>query len=278
MIERSRTLLIVLVLLALVGCESEPELAEPAASATPPRTRLLTGEQYANAIADVFGEDVSESVLPPMPPMARTDGLLASGAHLAGLTSDQLSQIQQAALAVAAQVVDDAHRHYLVPSEPVSASGPDEECARTFLRETGRLLQRRPMEDARLDELTSLAGRAAVETGDFYEGLAIALEAILISPDFLYLSDRSEPDPERPGALRLDAYALASRLSFFLWNAPPDAELLDAAERGALHTDAGLAAAVNRLGSNTACAPSSTTCSPSTSSTASRRTRTCTRW
>ncbi|MEE4298188.1 MAG: DUF1592 domain-containing protein [Pseudomonadales bacterium] len=247
MIVRIRTLLLALACLAVLGCESEPEPAEPTASATPPRTRLLTGEQYSNAIAQVFGDDVSESVLPPMPPMARTDGLLASGAQVAGLTSDQLSQIQQAALAVSARVFDETHRRYLVPCEPVSVTGADEECARSFLRETGRLLQRRPMDDAPLDELVSLAGRAAVETGDFYEGLAIALEAILISPDFLYITDRSEPDPARLGELRLDAFSLASRLSFFLWNAPPDDALLDAAESGALYTEAGLEAAVDRL-------------------------------
>ena len=58
------------------GCERMPTSAEPADSASPGRVRLLSGEQYANTIAAVFGRDVSDSVLPPLPPLARTSCLL----------------------------------------------------------------------------------------------------------------------------------------------------------------------------------------------------------
>lgn len=231
--------------LLLAACAPAPEEGAEVSSAA--RTRLLTNQQYTNAIAQVFGSDVAASVIPPMPPMQRTDGLLASGAASAGLTSDQLSQIQQAAASVAARVVDDRHRHFLVPCEPASPTAPDEACARSFLAETGRLLERRPVDPERLDALVAIASRAAEQTEDFHEGLALALEAILISPEFLFLADRAEADPARPGVLRLDGWSLASRLSFFLWNAPPDPELLDAAERGALHTEAGLARQVERM-------------------------------
>ena len=44
------------------GCERMPTSAEPADSASPGRVRLLSGEQYANTIAAVFGRDVSDSV------------------------------------------------------------------------------------------------------------------------------------------------------------------------------------------------------------------------
>ena len=238
---------VLLLALALGACAPEPASVEPEGSAAPARTRLLTAEQYTNAIAQVFGEDIAASVIPPVPPLARTDGLLASGAAFVGLTSDQISQIQLAATSVAAQVVDDEHRHFLLPCAPASPTAGDAACARSFLEETGRLLQRRPLEPERLDELVDIAGRAADETRDFHEGLALALEALLISPEFLFIVDRTEPDPARPGAERLDAYALASRLSFFLWNAPPDAALLDAAASGALQDAEGRAEAVDRM-------------------------------
>ena len=92
-----------------------------------------------------------------------------------------------------------------------------------------------------------VADAAADRTGDFYAGLAIALEAILISPEFVFIIDAAEPDPERPGQERLDAYSLASRLSYFLWNAAPDDELLLAAQNGDLHTRKGLEQAVSRM-------------------------------
>jgi hypothetical protein len=207
----------------------------------------MTAAQYANVIADVFGQDISESIIPPLPPLPRRDGLLASGAAYVGLTSDQVSQVQQAAASIAAQVVDEEHRDYLVPCRPEELTSPDADCARTFICDSGELLFKRPLDDTKLDELTGIAGRAAQTTNHFYEGLGIALEAMLISPDFLFIIDRSEADPQRPGEERLDAFSIASRLSFFLWNSAPDRELLEAAKAGELHTPAGRQRSVDRL-------------------------------
>jgi len=237
-----------LVLIAAVGvaaCARGP--SEPEGSATPLRARLLTGEQYTNTIAHVFGQDVAASISAPLPPLTRTDGLLASGAASVGVTSDQIQQIQQVAQAVGATVVDESHRAFLVPCRPVAADEPDPACAAAFLRAAGRLLYRRPVEESRVAELVEIAGRAAGEAGDFYAGLALGLEAILISPDVLFVIDRAEPDPDRPGEERLTGYSLASRLSFFLWNGPPDDELLNAAANGELHTRAGLEREVERM-------------------------------
>ncbi|MXX07874.1 MAG: DUF1592 domain-containing protein [Gammaproteobacteria bacterium] len=234
--------------LLLAACERDTAIpTEPPDSASVLRTRLLTGEQYTNTIAQIFGEDISGSILPPIPPMARTDGLLASGAAYVGVTSDQISQIQQAATSIAAKVVDEEHRDFLIPCRPESQAEADPACAELFLRETGRLLYRQNLEDVRLAELVDIAGYAAEQTEDFHAGLALALESILISPEFIFIVDRAEPDPDRPGSERLDAWSLASRLSFFLWNGPPDDALLNAAESGELHTEAGLSATVERM-------------------------------
>ena len=221
--------------------------AEPPQSASVLRTRLMTGEQYTNTIAQIFGEDISSSILPPIPPMARTDGLLASGAAYVGVTSDQISQIQLAATSIAAKVVDEEHRDFLIPCQPESPEEADPACAELFFRETGRLLYRQTLNDVRLADLIDIAGYAAEQTENFYSGLALALESLLISPEFIFIVDQAEPHPGRPGLERLDAWSLASRLSFFLWNGPPDDALLDAAESGELHTQTGLSAAVERM-------------------------------
>ena len=241
-------LLILGACLLLTGCERQSEVsAEPSQSASPLRTRLLTDKQYVNTITQVFGADISESVLPPIPPMERTGGLLASGAAFVGVTSDQISQIQLAAATVAQKVVNEEHRDFLIPCSPESALAADPVCAGLFLAEAGRLLLRGSMDETRLAQLVDVASYAAEQTEDFYDGLALALEAILISPEFVFIVDSVEPDPERPAQQRLDSYSLASRLSFFLWNAAPDDALLQAAENGELHTPEGLAQSVDRL-------------------------------
>jgi hypothetical protein len=100
-------LLLSLSLLLLGGCGAGSDAGDDALAASQPRVRLLTAQQYSNSIAQVFGEDVGASVIAPLPPLPRTDGLLANGAAFVAPTSDQVSQIQQAAAAIAAAVVDD---------------------------------------------------------------------------------------------------------------------------------------------------------------------------
>ena len=229
----------------LFGCTETPQ--EPVESASPLRVRLLSAAQYDNTIAQVFGADIAAAVIAPVPPLTRTNGLLSSGAAFVGVTSDQIQQIQQSAATIAARVVDEAHRGFLIPCEPLSDAEADEACAAEFLRKAGRLLYRRSVDEAKVQELVDIASSSADELEDFYGGLALALEAMLISPEYLFIADAAEPDPERPGLERLDGYSLASRLSFFLWNAGPDDELLSAAEGGELHTRDGLERQVERL-------------------------------
>jgi len=234
-------------ILIFAGCSRQGDPGEPENSASPLRVRLMTGQQYSNTITDIFGADISNSVAPPLPPLARTDGLLASGAAFVGVTSDQIQQIQQAAATVAAKVVDEYHRDFLIPCQPAAQTAADATCAGAFLKEAGRLLYRRPLGESKVAGLVDVADTAADESSDFYAGLALALESMLISPEVIFIVDVAEPDPENPGRERLDAYSLASRLSFFLWNSAPDDELLQAAASGELHTREGLDRTVTRM-------------------------------
>src|SRR6185503_20190106 len=82
---------------------------------------------------------------------------------------------------------------------------------------------------------------------DFYTGIANSLASMLIAPEFLFRKEVAVPDPSKAGAWQVDAYSKASRLSFLLWNAPPDRELLAAAADGSLDTKAGLARQADRM-------------------------------
>ena len=218
---------------------------EPDNEGKPARMRLITSEQYLNTLAHTFGPSIDLGT--KFPPLQRTKGLLANGAALAGVTAAQLEQYQRTAAAVAGQVVDDTHRNFLIPCKPASEEAADRACAAEFLEQAGRLLYRRPLNEVQVQEAADKASDASDRLEDFYEGLAIALEGMLISPEMLFIVETSESDPTRPGLERLDAYSLASRLSFFLWNAGPDAALLDAAESGELQTPNGRARVVDMM-------------------------------
>jgi hypothetical protein len=125
----------------------------------------------------------------------------------------------------------------------------DNACAQNFLSHYGRLLYRRPLSSAELKSSVALADRVAAETKDFYAGLDEALGAMLTSPYFLFRVEKAA-GPAAGGTVMVDDYTKAARLSFLLWNAPPDDALLTAAQKGELSTKAGLQRQADRLTSS----------------------------
>ena len=232
------------------GAAAAPVVAKPAdngpASATSlARVRLLSQEQYFNSIEYIFGPDIK--VTTNFAPFRRTQGLLEVGASSAGVTFGQLGEFQRTATDLAAQIVSVRNRGFLLSCRPADARRADRRCATQFLSTVGRLLYRRPLSGVALGRAVDAADSAAGRLKDFYAGLSFALSDMLISPEVLYVVDRSEPDPQHPGQSRLDGYSIASRLSLFLWNATPDDELLREAQRGQLNSADGRARAVDRM-------------------------------
>lgn len=97
---------------------------------------------------------------------------------------------------------------------------------------------RRPVSDADLAPYLALVRERLDKGVKFGDALRVGLKAILVSPRFLMLD-------EQPG--KLDGYALAARLSYFLWSSAPDAELLAVAAKGDLSKAAVLRAQTERL-------------------------------
>ncbi|MCC6537508.1 MAG: DUF1592 domain-containing protein [Bryobacterales bacterium] len=97
-----------------------------------------------------------------------------------------------------------------------------------------------PKETAPFTQIYALARK---EGDSFEEGVAAALQAVLVSPDFLFRIERDRPGSFAP----ITNAELASRLSYFLWSSMPDAELAAVAARGTLRQPAVLNAQVRRM-------------------------------
>ena len=139
---------------------------------------------------------------------------------------------------------DTASRRRILICRPAT---PAEEpaCASQILTQLTRRAYRRPVTDADVKPLLSFYQRAR-SNGSFEYGIQKALEAVLISPDFLF---RVEVDPvsKTPAVHRVTGVELASRLSFFLWSSVPDDELLDLAAKGKLADPQVLRTQVQRM-------------------------------
>jgi hypothetical protein len=220
------------------GKEQEPQYG-------PPVTRRLSPDQYQQTIANIFGSTIELGGR--FEPEMRQDGLLAVGDAALSVTSEGMEQYDNMARTIAAQVVDTHHRELLMPCKPASETEADNACAKTFFTKVGRLLYRRPLTQEELDIQIGAAATGAKALNDFYKGLALSLASMLESPQFLFRTEKTEPDPAHPGSLGLDAYSKASQLSFFLWNAAPDEDLLSAAESGKLNSEKGLNQQVGRM-------------------------------
>ena len=124
----------------------------------------------------------------------------------------------------------------------------DEEpaCAQQILGSLARRAYRRPVSESDVLGLVEFYNQGRLD-GGFEVGIQFALERVLVSPDFLF---RIEQDPAdaQPGAMyAISDIELASRMSFFLWSSPPDDELLNLAERGALREPGMLEQQVQRM-------------------------------
>jgi len=233
--------------LAVCGALAVPAFAAdaPQGAAGDAVVRRINQAQYRQIVADVFGPTIK--VGGRFEPEMRRDGLLAVGSGAVSVTASGFEEYDRIARNVATQVVGEQHRATLIPCKPKSAAEPDDACAKQFLGDVGRLLYRRPLSEQELQSRVGVANAAAAQTKDFYSGLGTSLSTLLVSPHFLFREENVEPDPAHPGQYRLDAYSKASQLSFFLWNAAPDPELLAAAESGDIQTERGLAKQVDRM-------------------------------
>jgi hypothetical protein len=130
-----------------------------------------------------------------------------------------------------AATAEDRNRLEVVSKDPIVDA---ERLLRAFLRRAFR----RVVTDEEVKPFIARVRAKLDAKSSFEQAMRVAYKEILVSPHFLFLR-------EKPG--RLDDFALASRLSYFLWSSMPDEELLTLAEQGKLHEPDTLRAQVERL-------------------------------
>ena len=124
-------------------------------------------------------------------------------------------------------------------------SGPA--CVEKIVGALARRAYRRPVSKAEVASLVRFVAIAKVHGQSAEQGIQLALQAMLVSPNFLFRIEH-DANPTDPTAVhRISDVELASRLSYFLWSSMPDDALLDSAEAGRLHAPAALDSQVKRM-------------------------------
>ncbi len=222
-----------------------PPSSEPAVQSPIPTLRRLTIAQYTNTISDVFGEGL---LIPSnLEPDIETEGFKSLGAGISAISPVGVERYETASYSIATQVIEDLSR-----LEPWFACdltvSPSQACVSNGIDALGLELWRKPLTSAQRERLNGLYQTIAGQT-DSVTGVEYTLATLLQSPNFLYRSEfnTSSLDASEQTVYTLDAWSLASRLSFFLWNSGPDVELLELAQSGDLLDSNTLEEQVDRM-------------------------------
>ncbi len=118
-----------------------------------------------------------------------------------------------------------------------AVAGPDMRSAQFTSRWVARVglkMFRRPLDDAELKRYSQLAILAYQSSDNVAGAVRLVCETMLCSPKFLFRGATRPVGQAENGAVLIDEFSLASRLSYFLWSSCPDDELLSLAARGEL--------------------------------------------
>jgi hypothetical protein len=141
---------------------------------------------------------------------------------------------------------DTPSRSRIFVCHPANASEEDP-CARKILTTLARRAFRRPLADDSEVEALMTFYQKGRKDGDFEVGIQQALARILVAPRFIFRTEDEPANVKSGTAYRVNDFALASRLSFFLWSSMPDDVLLQLANDGKLKDPAVLDVQVRRM-------------------------------
>ena len=205
--------------------------------------RRLTKVEYGNTLHDLFGVD--PTITRELPDEVVGQGYLNT---LSPLQSEQYLGIANAVvdqISAGEDAVPTAVQKRLFGEAPSAGADP-RVAARNVARSLARNAYRRPPSDSEVDVLVEVFDLGRENKLGYTASLGLMLKAVLVSPQFLYITPAGEV-PAGSKIVPLDDHQLASRLSYLLWATMPDAELAALADKGKLHEPAILREQVTRL-------------------------------
>lgn len=217
-----------------------------------PMVRRLNRVEYDRSIRFLTGLDLD--IAKSFPPDATSYGFENIAASLT-LTPRQVEQYYDAAQKVVASLLqskdlssddaDEPEGYARVFFASASEVGSQRAASEKVMERFATRAFRRPVETDWLAKLLKIYDRAREQGKEHELAIGDMITAVLISPRFLMRYENNQPDND--GVYRVDDFELASRLSFFLWSAPPDDRLLELATQGGLHEPARLNEQIDRM-------------------------------
>lgn len=205
--------------------------------------RRLTKVEYGNTLHDLLGVD--PAVAQELPDEVPGEGYLNS---LSPLQTEQYLSIANVVLnqALAPKGKPPTEVQKRLFGETPEKGADLRVAAREVARKLARSAYRRPASDAEVEVLLCVFDLGRANKLDYTAALRLMLKAVLVSPQFLFITPAKETSAGEK-IVALDDYQLASRLSYLLWATTPDAELSRLADEGKLHEPAVLRTQVRRL-------------------------------
>lgn len=205
--------------------------------------RRLSKVEYGNTLQDLYG--VNPSIVDNLPDEVVGEGFLNSISPLQSELYLEIANEVVSRIVVAKGEAPTETQQRLFGKAPGKDADLRAE-ARRVARSLARDAYRRPPTEAELDVLIDVFDLGRDNQLDYTASLALMWKAVLVSPQFLFITPAVEPTADEK-IVRIDDYQLASRLSYLLWSAPPDDELFALAEKGELHQPEVLRAQAERL-------------------------------
>jgi hypothetical protein len=200
-----------------------------AANAPALHARMLTPSQYDHSVLDL---------------------LQVAGTPSKGFVNGVDSQLDDVGVELRANAAASVARQAVATlaawSPCAQPQATDAACEAVLIQKLGARAYRHPLSPAETTELKTLFD-AGLKEKDFATGVEWFLTGLLQSPDFLYQLARPQSGEKADAVVALSSYELASRLSYFVWDGPPDDGLYAAAASGALNDAAMLPQQVGRL-------------------------------
>ena len=200
--------------------------------------RRLTNSEYIRTVNAATGVDISREAEKLLPRQLRADGFsntaynlnvdlkhVESYAQLAGVITERMDVLKFA-------------RRFHSSRKLIDKDN------RALIERMGRWLLRGPLEEHEIVAYRGISTTVAAAGGGFEEATRYVIEAMLQSPRFIYRMETQKGDG---GVWPVSGHELANRMSYIVWGAPPDQELMQAADSGELFVAENQAAQLKRM-------------------------------